>query len=239
VRLAPVSTIELKWRVFYLGPGTAKKPADRGVFSILSGQPYDDVESSLIVDSNDPNGLLFRAHGKYRLLSPELAWIRYARLITKSVIETFGQVVQYILTDDEPTVGMTDTERLTAQFLGSHPEFSSTLRKNVVNSLAIAASIGVARLKLDSSMSPSFVDWIVRSILKDATFKRWASFKGELSTLAEAAPEALLDALERDLQPGGPLVEVMQEAEKVLSGFPQAGILWALERLCWAPEYLV
>ncbi len=213
--------------------------ADREVFTILSGLPYEDIEASLVSDSNDPDGLLFRADGKFRLLSPELAWIRYAPLITKSVIDRFADIVRYLLADDDPTAGMSGDERLTAQFLGKRPEFSGTLRRNVVHSLAIAGSIGATRLNLDPSMSPSFVDWIVRSTLKDASFRRWASFGSELSILAEAAPDALLDALQRDLRPDGPLTEVMDNTETGLFSSPaHTGILWALERLCWSPHHL-
>ncbi len=214
-------------------------PADREVFSILSGLPYEEIEASLVSDSNDPYGLLFRADGKFRLLSPELAWIRYASLITKSVVESFSDVIRYLLADDDPTAGMSSNERLTAQFLGKHPEFSGTLRKNVVHSLAIAASIGAARLKLDPSMSPSFVEWIVRSTLEAASFSRWASFGSELSILAEAAPDALLDALEHDARPEGPLAEVMDKSRTGLLDSPaHTGILWAIERLCWSQDHL-
>lgn len=213
--------------------------ADRDVFSILAGLPYEQIETSLISDSNDPDGLLFRADGKFRLLSPELAWIRYASLITKTVINEFSDVLRYLLADDDPTAGMSGEERLTAQFLGSHPEFSATLRRNVVHSLAIAGSIGATRLNVDPSLSPSFVNWIIRDVLKDADFKRWASFGSELSILAEAAPDALLEALERDLRPDGPLAEVMEKTEPGLFCAPaHIGILWALERVCWSPEYL-
>lgn len=214
-------------------------PEDRDVFTLLSGSPYEEIEASLVSDSNDPDGLLFRADGKFRLLSPELAWIRYASLITKSVVDDFADVVRYLLADDDPTAGMSGDERLTAQFLGKHPEFSGTLRRNVVHALAIAGSIGATRLNLDPSMNPSFVDWIVRSTFEDADFSRWASFGGELSILAEAAPDALLDALERDLHSDGPLAEVMDKTETGLFCSPaHTGILWALERLCWSPHHL-
>lgn len=213
--------------------------ADRDAFTILSGIPYDEIEASLVADSIDPEGLLFRADGKYRLLSPELAWIRYGSLITKSVVDEFADVVRYLLADDDPTAGMSGDERLTAQFLGKRPEFSGTLRRNVVHSLAIAGSIGATRLNLDVSMSPSFVDWIVQSTLNNADFRRWASFGGELSILAEAAPDAFLDSLERDLHSDGPLVEVMDKTETGLLSSPaHTGILWALERLCWSAHHL-
>lgn len=216
-----------------------KHSADRDIFSILCGIPYSDIEASLVSDSNAPDGLLFRADGKFRLLSPELAWTRYAKLITKRVIETFTDIVRYLLADDDPTAELSGSERLTAQFQGKRPEFSRTLRQNVVHSLAIAGALGSSKLNLDSSMNPSFVDWIVKSTLKDATFNRWASFGSELSILAEAAPDAFLDALEPNLHPGGPLEKVMEHSKtNLFSSGSHVGILWALERLCWSPNYL-
>lgn len=216
-----------------------KHAADREIFSMLCGVPYSDIEASLVSDSNDPDGLLFRADGKFRLLSPELAWTRYAKLITKSAIEIFTDIVRYLLADDDPTAGLSGSERLTAQFQCKHPEFSGTLRQNIVHSLAIAGALGSSKLNLDSSMNPSFVDWIVKSTLKNSTFNRWASFGSELSILAEAAPDAFLDALEHNLNPGGPLEKVMEHSKTDLfcSG-SHVGILWALERLCWSPTYL-
>ncbi|MEZ5944326.1 MAG: hypothetical protein R3C18_23295 [Planctomycetaceae bacterium] len=222
-----------------LGGWDGEHEADREVFSLLCGSRYEDVEPSLISDANDPNGLLFHAAGKYRLLSPELAWLQSARLITKTVSDEFADVVRYLLADDDPTAGMTGVERLTAQMLGGHPEFSRTLRRNVVHSLAIAGSIESPRLNLDPSMSPTFVNWIVRSVLEDASFARWASFGSELAILAEAAPDAVLDAVERDLDSGGPLTEVMANTEvDIFSSSPQVGVLWALEKICWSSEYL-
>jgi len=214
--------------------------ADREIFAILSGVPYEDAEASLVADANDPDGLLFRAAGHYRLLSPELAWIRYCPLITKRVTDTFADIIRYVLADDDPTAAMSGNERFLAQFLGQRPEFSGTLRQNIVHSLAIAGSMGQTHLRLDPSMSPSFVNWIVRSTLENASFGRWASLRNELSILAEAAPEALLDALERDLHTDGPLEKVMEKSEHDLFSSPaHVGILWALERLCWSSDYLV
>lgn len=135
--------------------------------------------------------------------------------------------------------GMSGDERFKAQFFGRRPEFSSTLRRNIVHSLAIAGSIGATRLSLDPSLNSSFVSWIIKSVFEGATFERWASFGGELQIIAEAAPDALLDALERDLGPDGPLKQVMHKSETGLFCSPaHTGVLWALERLCWSTEHL-
>jgi hypothetical protein len=213
---------------------------DRKVFSDLCGSAYEDIECSLKNDSRDSSGMTLHADGKFRLLAPERDWIRYSPLITKSVLKQYESLVPLILTDDDPTAGMSGEERIQAQFQGKRQQFSKTLRQSVARSLAIVASIGSARLHLDHSVDVSFVDGIVNSTLKDATFNRWASFRDELSIIAEAAPEEVLLALKRDLQTGGPLHEVMQRDNPGLFESPaQTGVLWALERLCWSSIYLL
>lgn len=213
---------------------------DRKAFSDLCGSAYEEIEASLKNDSRDSNGMLLHADGKFRLLAPERAWIRYSPLITKSVLNQYETLVPKILTDDDPTAGMSGEERIKAQFQGNRQQFSRTLRQSVARSLAIVTSIGSARLHLDHSVEVSFVDRIVKSTLKDATFNRWASFRDELSILAEAAPEELLLALNRDLQSGGPLHAVMQRDNPGLFVSPaHTGVLWALEKLCWSSCYLL
>jgi hypothetical protein len=217
-----------------------KNTADRKAFSELCGSAYEEIEDALKNDSRDPNGMLFHADGKFRLLAPELAWTRYSSLINDSVLNTYERIAPALLTDDDPTAGMSGEERIRSQILGSRREFSNTLRQNVARSLAIVASIGSEQLKFDSTIDPSFVDRIVTKTLKNATFKRWASFGIELSILAEAAPEEVLDALNRDLRVGGSLHEVMQRDNSGFFGSPaHTGVLWALERLCWSSSYLV
>lgn len=210
---------------------------DRELFTILTDVPYDQIEAILVSDSKDPDGLLFRADGKYRLLSPELAWSRYGHLVTKSVASNFADVVTYILMDDDPAAELSGTARLAAQLLGQRPELSSTLRNNVVHSLAIATSM---HSKYGfCAISQELVDGIVRHTLKEADFQRWASFRSDLAIIAEAAPDVLLDALERDSRPSGPFEVIMGKADSgVLGTSPQIGILWALERLSWSPLHL-
>lgn len=217
-----------------------KNAADRKVFSEICGSTYEEIEDSLKNDSQDPNGMLFHADGKFRLLAPEFAWTRYSSLITKSAVNDYERIAPVLLTEEDPTAGISGEKRIMAQISGSRREYSNTLRQNVARALAIVASIGSERLQLDHDVDLSFVDRIVKAALKDATFKRWASFGSELSILAEAAPEEIIEALNRDLRPGGPLHELMWHDSSGIFGTPaQTGILWALEGLCWSSGYLV
>jgi hypothetical protein len=70
--------------------------------------------------------------------------------------------------------------------------------------------------------------------------QRWASLSGLLPRLAEAAPEAFLDALESDLSQDSPgALCLFEDEERPLGGGSRHPyLLWALETLAWYPEYL-
>jgi hypothetical protein len=68
-------------------------------------------------------------------------------------------------------------------------------------------------------------------------WQAWVSLGDLLSTLAEAAPARFLDALEQSLDAGDAGVAHLT-AEERASWYPHVRVLWALETLGWAPEFL-
>ena len=69
-------------------------------------------------------------------------------------------------------------------------------------------------------------------------WKTWATLSGTLTQLAEAAPEALLDAVERDLDADpNPFRDLFdEEGDGLIGGVPHTGLVWALEALAWSPD---
>ena len=67
----------------------------------------------------------------------------------------------------------------------------------------------------------------------------WATLNGDLATLAEAAPEVLLDAIDGELaaEPSTFLDLFNQEGDGIFGGAHHTGLLWALERLAWIPDF--
>ena len=80
------------------------------------------------------------------------------------------------------------------------------------------------------------VNGIVSSLLtKDCTWHRWASLGSQLPLIAEASPQAFLDAVRSDLKrPEPELAKLLTAEEDTLFGrCNHAGLLWALESLAW------
>jgi len=69
-------------------------------------------------------------------------------------------------------------------------------------------------------------------------WRKWASLSDVLPTLAEAAPEAFLDAVEDVVQEDASVFAELFGAEALMGGSPHTGLLWALEALAWKPGYL-
>jgi hypothetical protein len=85
---------------------------------------------------------------------------------------------------------------------------------------------------------------LVDRLLQDADATRWLSLASRLSPLAEAAPGALLSAIEVSLgRPDTPVLALFGEsvsADTPLGGGAgyYADLLWALESLAWAPRWM-
>ena len=81
----------------------------------------------------------------------------------------------------------------------------------------------------------------IREIFADADWVLWGSLDRLLPTLAEAAPDEFLTAVEKALnQRPSPFDELFsQEGDAIFGGHYLAGLLWALETLAWDKELLV
>jgi len=105
--------------------------------------------------------------------------------------------------------------------------------------------MGSARLS-DGVSGTDHARRLVREILSrargDGSGLTWSSFADVLPLLAEAAPEAFLDAVHDDLDQYKPLLATMfQDADQsssLYSSSPHTGLLWALETICWSPDCL-
>ena len=84
-----------------------------------------------------------------------------------------------------------------------------------------------------------FSNSIVSSLLADADDRRWWSISDQLRTLAEAAPDTFLDAVDQSLaRPDRPIMALFKEDGGLMGGAHHSNLLWALEILAWSPQYI-
>ena len=84
------------------------------------------------------------------------------------------------------------------------------------------------------------VGQLLRGASGDATGESWTTLEDQLPWLAEAAPTAFLAGVAAGLEGATPVLRQLfvEERSMITPRTHLPGMLWALERLAWAPDYL-
>ena len=222
------------------GRWNEENKADREVIAALATMSYADYRKILLrwASESDPP---FRQIGTmWTVVAKDDAWALLSSCLTNddllrletSALESAGEV--------DPKYELPPEKRWQAPIHGQVPRHSSELREGLADTLALMAATS-DHVKLNVVQSgQEWADRIVRKVLDRATtWQAWASFCGQLRSLAEAAPDVFLNALSRVTKGEKPLVvNLFVDADPFFSSSPHTELLWALETLAWSPNYL-
>ena len=211
---------------------------DRSVLAKLANQPYSEVLAVAERWLNTSDSPVMRVLSRWSLVSRDDSWHLLAPSVGADHLRRIEEVALEVLGEDDPAYELPPDKRWMASLHKKVLTHSQTLRTGLAETLALLAAkpervLGAVNL-------PGRVDYIVRTLLKGKNWRRWASLSHQLPVLAEAAPEAFLEAADHDLGTKEPaLVKLFeQEGQAFLSSSPHPGLLWALEGLAWEPTYL-
>jgi hypothetical protein len=215
---------------------------DRDVIAKLARKPYEDVNDTLARLANVPDPPVRRVGDAWLLASKEDAWALLGKFLTRDDLENFESVVLDVLGQPDPSFDLPADERYMANILGKSLPYSGLLREGMAETLALMGARSDSLTFVDATSGQERADRIVGRLLHkgNTDWKVWASVAYHLPLLAEAAPGVFLDAVERGLSGEAPvLLNIFSEGKNSLfSSSPHTGLLWALERLAWHPEYL-
>lgn len=216
---------------------------DRGVLSRLSGRPYSEIQSAANRLALVDDAPLTRTETRWRLVSPEDAWSLVGQHVTDDPLKLFETIAIDVLSQEDGAISLSTDDRIKASITGTlNPIASVLLRRGACETTAILGSGFGPVANLPGTTGRARAARIVRSILGKATWLRWATLGGQLSLLAEAAPEEFLTAISSDLKKKRSELEKLLagngEDDPLMSSCHHAGLLWALEGLAWSPEQL-
>ncbi|MEP7764538.1 helix-turn-helix domain-containing protein [Sanguibacter sp. 25GB23B1] len=219
-------------------------PGDGQIIQRLTGVPADEVERllKLLAKRADPPFVL--SGGLWRLASPAEAAFLLLRDIEQETLERWAQVVPSVLLEEAPLLEASPAEQIAASEKRLATTYSATLREHIAQGLALAASTAAdlpGELKMRARLD-AIVNRILEAASADETGATWVRLSQYLPSLAEASPEVFLDAIDDDLARQRPLLSAMftdrdGDADFFGPSSPHPSLLWALETLCWAPEY--
>lgn len=220
------------------GGWDASNEADRSVLEQLSGEKFEVFESQCISLTGFPDAPLRHAGSAWKITSPRDAWFRLARLIGQSSLDRFAAVAQSVLGAVDPRFEVSPEERWLAGIRGQLPKHSSWLSAGLTETLLLLAMFPNRVKTVDNAAQ--YPSRIVGNLLLDADAQRWYSISDQLRTLAEAAPDTFLGAVEKSLgHSSAPIMTLFQEDGGPLMGRANhSDLLWALETLAWNPQYL-
>jgi excisionase family DNA binding protein len=220
-------------------------PSDRDHDAIAEavGRDWEAVEDELVSwhTSSDPPFVL--AGDRWQVTSADGAWSLLHDAVQAGDIQRICNVAAAVLSETDPLLDLVPDERSLASVRGIRPIYSGTIRAGLAQGLAL---LGAFNEPLPGGAAGrDYADATVRELLRranhDPSARLWASLSPQLQLLAEAAPEEFLNGVEAGLVGNQPVLALMftdhEKTEAFGSTSPHTGLLWALELLCWSPEF--
>jgi hypothetical protein len=217
---------------------------DRAIMVQLAGIDYAALQAGLatLSASDDPT---VRPVGSIWTATSQLDGLRsVARDLPAARWDALGAAAVEVLGAPDPAWELPDGERWMANIKGKGRPHSDGLRGGLAEALAaLATQPDFAELS-GNRAGPQIAELVVLRLLRaandDPTGRRWGDLEDQLPLLAEAAPNVFLAEVQKGLEGERPvLAQLMIEEPGMLMPRSRAtGLLWALERLAWSPDYL-
>ncbi len=215
------------------------KEADRAAIAELAHKPYEEVVAELARWRSSSEPPIRQVGNIWQLVSREVSWHLLSRFLVRDDLEAFRSVASSVLGTPDPRYELPPDQRFAASVFGKELPNSGFLRQGLAETLAILATRGLPSDIQDKVSARDRASEIVYQLLcSDADWQRWASLAPQLPTLAEAAPEAFLEAVDRGLVGDSPVLLGIFAEEGLMGSSPHTGLLWALETFAWEPTYL-
>jgi len=218
---------------------------DQTILATLAGRSYEQHARGMarLAHASDPP--VRRIGTMWLLVDKEDAWTQVSGLITADDLRQFESVALSVLGAVDPAQELDADQQWMASVLGKVPAQSGLLREGIADTLALMATrSGQTPLSGDLT-GQEWADRVVRTLLAranaDETGHLWASLSDVLPLLAEAAPNAFLEAVEDGLSGQCPLLQLfsgVNHRNMLFSRTLHTGLLWALENLAWSPAHL-
>ena len=222
-----------------IGEWDGGKEADREFVAEVAGQPYQEAERAVQALSNLPDAPLERIGSRWAFVSREEAWHLLAPNITGSEIERFVETAVKLLRTASPKFDLPVEERYMATIVGKATPHSDALRLGVAQGL-VMMGVYPDRVKSVDAVE-CCANYAVSRVLGKATWQTWATLSEDLRTLAEAAPNAFLDAVDAGMalspNPFTDLFAQESDGGGIVGEAAHPGLLWALEMLAWSEEH--
>lgn len=223
--------------LLFAGAWDEHKKGDRDVIELLSGVTHNAYIKALKPFLSIEDSPVRNIGSVWMLKSPLDAWFMLAPHLTDEHLGLFKRAILSVLTKTDPKYDLKAEKRWMASIYGKSNPCSEWVQIGLVESLILIAVYGNRSSRIVSTQV--FADHVIKDILVAANkWESWASIKDVMPLLAEASPDAFLEAIEKTLVKNPTLFqELMSDDGNTFGECKHSGLLWALESVAWSPEY--
>ncbi|MDO4260156.1 MAG: hypothetical protein Q4C87_11630 [Actinomycetaceae bacterium] len=220
---------------------------DRSTIEELAGRDYESfrgVAAEVLDSASDP--LAIRTGDTWHLASPVTAWKLLVSTLTHDDLQRFESVAKKVLMEIDPAAELPRDQQWAAPIYGKDRSYSADLRKGLAQSLALLGTYGNAIVVYGEMTGADFANYLVGNLMTwamdDSSTHAWQSLDEVLPLLAEAGPEAFLQAVTALVKGNNPQAKTLfEDGEDQFSVFFNSSLhvnlLWALECLSWCSDY--
>ncbi len=233
---------DVLFSVLFASEWNTNNPNDKEIMASLSGLGYDEFERNVIELSKQPDPPVRFVGDIWQVISKVDMWLRIASRIARPHLNRFGQVSKEVLKDSDPSFDLAPEKRFMASIKGAVPQYSTNIKSGIADSLALLSAYGDDYADhVGSEKMSDLLRWWTRQIFEgNFEAKAWYSLGGCLQSIAEAAPDEFLTALEEAMIGSDPVIKglFLAEGNGVFGGCPHSNLLWSLELVSWNSQYL-
>jgi len=224
-----------------LGGWNEGSDADMAIIATLSPEQPGEWLRKMKEVLQRPESPLSHANGIWTVKHRATLWGNLAPRIFGDTLRRFEKCAKKVLVERDPKFDLEPERRFAAQIYGKVQTHLWPLRKGITETLALFGTNAAILPNCGPSGGEAAALIIVREIFEQADWLLWASLDLLLPTLAEAAPNTFLDAVETGLrQQPCPFDTIFAQERPAFSGGNyMTGLLWALETLAWDDKHLV
>ena len=217
---------------------------DKSVLERLAGMSYAELHTGLLSLTNMSDAPVRLTNTQWAVRAPLDAWAQIGHLVPHDQWTAFIDVAVDVLGARDPAFDLPPDERWLANVKGKQRPHSDELRRALAQNIAMIGSQpefgALPRGRSGAEVASVVVGHLLRDGNGDATGEKWSTLEDQLPWLAEAAPTTFLAGVSTGLEGPTPVLgQLFVEERSMISPRTHLpGILWALERLAWAPDYL-
>jgi len=223
-----------------LGSWSEKNPEDISIISKIVNEDYENWISKLRELLHTSKPMVTLKNGIWKINNRiEILKVLGGRIYDKNLIR-FKECVVKVLSERDPIFDLPPKDRFKADIYGKKLSHSYNLRSGLTEALAIIESNSEMLKNCSRGYAQSTVHLTVREILTGADWILWGTLNDLLPTLAEAAPQELINSIESAIEnPLNPFLKLFSQEDNSITGNNYlTGVLWALETLAWDEQYL-